>query len=163
MCRNHHEYGASSEAPGTEERNNNLAAGLHRQLAYTLRAATWFGLWFAIAARPLDWAKKADEWHKQSGQPIWESSFIRAHSVVWRLLLTFLLYTIVGLLAAAAGKALSLQFHHKNHFERMQARRLPQRVHIALAADLQCPVYVLACTLCSDEWRRSSRAHVTPS
>ena len=94
--------------------------GLHRQLAYMLRAALWLGMWFAITGRPRSWALQADDWEQKAGRPLWKPTFLKVHAIIWRLLLTFLLYTIVGLLSAAAGKALSLQFHHKNHFERMQ-------------------------------------------
>jgi hypothetical protein len=97
-----------------------LTFGLNRQLAYTLRAALWFGLWFAITSRPRSWARQAESWREAAGKSIWEPTFLRVHSIVWRLLLVYLLYKMAGLLSSAAGKALSLQFHHKNHFARMQ-------------------------------------------
>ena len=100
-----------------------LTFGLHRQLTYTLRTALWLGLWFIVTIRPRHWAVQADGWNDNAGKPIWEATFLRVHALVWRLLLTFLLYTIVGLMSATAGKMLSLQFHHKNHFECMQVRR----------------------------------------
>jgi hypothetical protein len=97
-----------------------LTCGLNKQLAYTLRAGLWLGIWFALTARPRAWAEEAEAWKGAAGREVWKPTFIKVHALMWRLLLVFLLYTVVGLLAAAAGKALSLQFHHQNHFARMQ-------------------------------------------
>jgi hypothetical protein len=99
-----------------------LTCGLNHQLTHTLRAGLWFGVWFAITIRPRSWAEEAEGWNKAARKEIWMPTFIRVHAIMWRLLLSYLLYSFVGLLAAAVGKALSLQFHHKNHFARMQVR-----------------------------------------
>jgi hypothetical protein len=102
-----------------------ITFGLHRQLGYVVRAAMWMGLWFGIGAAPLNWAQKASNWNDKAGEAVWTEAFLDVHRVMWKVLLSFLLYTVTGLLSAVAGKALSLQFHHANHFERMQVRLTP--------------------------------------
>jgi hypothetical protein len=93
-----------------------------------MRAAVWLGIWFGIANGPLDWANNADTWNSETGKDVWMDEFQKTHHIIWRLLLAYLLLTAIGLLAAMAGKALSLMFHHHNHFERMQVR-LPLVLH----------------------------------
>lgn len=90
-----------------------LTFGLHLQLAHVLRSAMWLSVWFVLSARPRSWANLASDWNDAAGQTVWEPAFLRVHAVIWRLLLTYLLFTLAGFLAAAAGKALSLQFHHR--------------------------------------------------
>lgn len=100
-----------------------ITFGLHRQLAFVLRAALWMGAWFAIAYLPLSWAKDASEWNELAGEEVWPESFLRVHNYMWRAILVFGLYTVMGLLAAVAGKFLSLQFHQANHLSRLEVRR----------------------------------------
>jgi hypothetical protein len=97
-----------------------LTFGLQGQLALVLRAAAWMGIWFGIAETPRSWAADAHEWNALAGQTVWHPIFLRVHSTMWRLLLVFTIFKGTALLSAAAGKALSLQFHHANHFEQMQ-------------------------------------------
>jgi hypothetical protein len=97
-----------------------LTFGLHRQLGYVLRNSMWFGIWFAIAQVPKSWADSSDEWNDQANETVWTEQFLRVHRIVWRLLLSYVLFSVAGLLAALAGKLLSLQFHHENHFQRIQ-------------------------------------------
>ena len=100
--------------------------GLHRQLGFVIRAAIWLGLWFAITRLPRQWADSADQWNAAAGhgQQVWNTDFDDFHGIVWKLLLAYLFLNVIGLLAAAAGKALSLMFHHHNHFDKMQVRTL---------------------------------------
>jgi hypothetical protein len=97
-----------------------LTFGLHRQLGHVLRNCMWFGIWFALVKDPKNWAEDADAWNDQANETVWTDDFLKVHNVVWRLLLSYMLYSIVGLLSALAGKLLSLQFHHENHFHRIQ-------------------------------------------
>ena len=81
------------------------------------------GVWFALAERPLNWADKARGefgWNAQAGAIVWRSKFHDVHDIMWRCLLIFALFTVCRLLSAAAGKALALQFHESNHWERME-------------------------------------------
>ena len=100
--------------------------GLRRELGYVTRAAMWFGLWFPIMSKPLAWAYEARDWQKhsmRSSQVVrWSDGFIVVHEVLWRILLTFLLYTMIGLIKAALGKYMSFHFHYRNHSTKMQAR-----------------------------------------
>jgi hypothetical protein len=80
----------------------------------------WLGIWFAAAAVPKTWAEASKEWNDESNKQDWTKQFLKVHGVVWRLLLPYVLFSVVGLLSALAGKLLSLQFHHKNHFQRIQ-------------------------------------------
>lgn len=86
----------------------------------------WFGLWFPIMSKPLAWAYEARGWQQhsvRSAQVVkWNDGFIRVHEILWRVLLTFLLYTMVGLFKAALGKYMSFHFHHRNHSAKMQVR-----------------------------------------
>ena len=112
-----------------------LTFGLQRQLAGVARAAAWLGLWFALSARARHWAARAAQWQEEAGTAIWSDEFSGIHGVVWRLLLSYVLLQVAGLASAVAGKALALQFHHENHFERMQARRpchLPPHARLLL-------------------------------
>lgn len=116
----------TDDASCTETRNKALqgvflTCGLNRQLAKTLRVALWFAMWFVISSRPRSWARQAEAWQDAAGRRIWSSEFSRVHAIMWRLILSYLLFSLVRLLAAAAGKALSLQFHHRQHFTKMQA------------------------------------------
>lgn len=101
-----------------------LTFGLQGQLALVLRAAAWMGIWFGIAETPRSWAADASKWNALAGQTVWRPVFLQVHSTMWRLLLAFTLFKGTALLSAVAGKALSLQFHHANHFEQMQVRPL---------------------------------------
>jgi hypothetical protein len=125
-----------------------LTFGLQHQLSYTLRAFTWLGIWFALAQKPLDWAERTSGrygWNARAGRRVWRSQFIHVHHIVWRCILVFALFSVTKLLSAAAGKALSLQFHEANHFEKMQVRSaclhwldtcLPNRLAVSSKARL---------------------------
>jgi hypothetical protein len=101
-----------------------LTFGLHTQLAYLLRSSMWLALWFAVMNTPLSWAKDASVWNDlaERRESVWSEEFEKAHRIVWKLLASYVIYTFLGLLRSATAKYLSLQFHHKNHFERMQVR-----------------------------------------
>jgi hypothetical protein len=61
------------------------------------------------------------------------------------------LFRMAGLLSAVAGKALSLQFHHVNHFERMQVRACNSIVHEVRSLDKEkrpCTGCYSACIHC---------------
>ena len=77
-------------------------------------------------SKPLAWAYEARGWQQhsvRSAQVVkWNDGFIRVHEILWRVLLTFLLYTMVGLFKAALGKYMSFHFHHRNHSAKMQVR-----------------------------------------
>eukprot|EP00892_Ulva_mutabilis_P002303 jgi/Ulvmu1/12073/UM083_0086.1 len=98
--------------------------GLWRPLKYVVRAGLFLGLWFTIMARPVQWAKQAEEWQAAAPETArafsWTTNFLSVHRVVWRILLVFLLYTTVGLIKSALGKHLSIHTHHAHHFPRMQ-------------------------------------------
>jgi hypothetical protein len=99
-----------------------LTFGLQRQLTEVAQSAAWLGVWFGLTAEARDRAERSAAWSVLAGTAIWSREFLRVHALVWRLLLTLLLFRCAGFLSAVAGKVLSLQFHHANHFERMQAR-----------------------------------------
>jgi hypothetical protein len=98
--------------------------GLKRELGYLMRSAMWFGLWFPIMAKPVNWAHDARRWKThgiRSAQVVkWDDGFITVHQIVWRVLLTFVLYAMVGLIKAAIGKYMSFHFHYRNHSAKMQ-------------------------------------------
>lgn len=50
------------------------------------------------------------------------------HAIIWRLLLILVLFKFVALCSAAAGKALSLQFHEEHHFARMNHALVQEHV-----------------------------------
>ena len=125
-----------------------LTFGLHTQLAYVIRNGMWLGIWFALASRPLRFADLAKQWNREGNDGrLIEEDFGKAYDIVWKLLLCYVLYSVAGLIAAAAGKALSLQFHHDNHFAQIQAR-LERSLSAASSgkgtgatlAGLMCPV-----------------------
>jgi hypothetical protein len=80
----------------------------------------WLGVWFPISFVARSWAKQASKWNTQARQTVWNNHFLSVHALVWRLLLVYLLRNVFSVAAAAISKWLSLQFHHRNHFERMQ-------------------------------------------
>jgi hypothetical protein len=97
-----------------------FSVGLHHQVGHVLHAATWLGVWFPISFVARSWARQAPHWNTQAGQAVWSNHFLSVHAIVWRLLLVYLLRNVFSVAAAAVSKWLSLQFHHRNHFERMQ-------------------------------------------
>ena len=99
-----------------------LTFGLQHQLGHCFRTFAWLGIWFALADTPLMWDEQSYSWNAQAGTTIWRPKFSSAHSTIWRCILVYALFNVCGLLSAAAGKALSLQFHEANHFEKMQVR-----------------------------------------
>lgn len=98
--------------------------GLWCPLKYVVRAGMFLGLWFVLMHPPVSWAKQAQEWQEAGAATArafsWTTDFLRVHSIMWRLLLVFLLYTTVGLVRSALGKHLSIHTHHTHHFPRMQ-------------------------------------------
>lgn len=98
--------------------------GLKRELGYVTSSAIWFGLWFPVMSTPVSWAYDSRKWLQhsiRSAQVVkWTDDFIRVHEIVWRILLTFVLYTMVGLVKAALGKYMSFHYHHRNHSAKMQ-------------------------------------------
>jgi hypothetical protein len=89
-----------------------LTFGLHVHLGLVLRNAMWLGTWFSLTERPLMWAREAEMANRKE--------FQTAHAYTVRALVALLILSIFSLLRAGLAKFLSLQFHHKNHFERMQ-------------------------------------------
>jgi hypothetical protein len=99
-----------------------FSVGLHKQTGKVLGAAAWLGVWFPITHVARRWAHNAAKWNAEAGRQIWRERFLPVHRLVWRLILIYLLWNVVELVAAAMSKWLALQFHDKNHFERMQVR-----------------------------------------
>lgn len=99
---------------------------LWRPLKYVVRAGLFLGIWFIIMEPAVRWAEQAQTW--QAAGPAtaqafaWTASFLKIHSIAWRVLLVFLLYTTVDLVRSALGKHLSIHTHHAHHFPKMQAR-----------------------------------------
>lgn len=100
-----------------------FSVGLHKQVGNVIGAAAWLGIWFPISAVARSWARHAPTWRVEAGRDVWSDDFLRVHRLIWRLLLVYLIFRIFELAAAAASKWLALQFHDKNHFERMQVHR----------------------------------------
>lgn len=100
--------------------------GLKDQLGFVLRSAMWFGLWFPIMSKPVALAQDARKWIKQGGRSEqvvrWDYGFIVVHEIIWRILLTFVLWEIVQLAKAALGKYMSFHYHHRNHSAKMQVQ-----------------------------------------
>jgi hypothetical protein len=97
-----------------------LTFGLHVHLGLVLRNAMWLGTWFSLTERPLMWAREAEMANRKAGDEVWTNEFQTAHAYTVRALVALLILSIFSLLRAGLAKFLSLQFHHKNHFERMQ-------------------------------------------
>lgn len=108
-----------------------LTFGLHTQLGYVIRSGLWFGAWFALMRSPRQWAEKAGTWNDMAAvddMVVWNDKFDKVHRYMSRALLAYFLLCVCGLLRAACAKYLSLKFHHRNHFERMQKALVQENV-----------------------------------
>lgn len=93
-----------------------------------IRNVLWLGGWFVIMWQPYRWAQAAASANKRAerAEPhlIWDDTFEQAFEDGWRLLVAFLLLSVFALARSAITRALSLRFHHTNHFAQMQVLRL---------------------------------------
>lgn len=107
-----------------------LAFGLHIHVAWVIRNALWMGAWFTIMWAPYQWAQRSSENNRLAGRTepdsdlIWDDTFKKSFEFGWHLLLSYLLLAIFALVRSGIARVLSLRFHHTNHFDQMQVRRL---------------------------------------
>lgn len=108
----------------TGERVQFVAFGTRKQCVAFVRACLWFAIWFPLTAQARHWAENANTWNALQGslsgeRIVWDDGFATANFYIWRLLLVYVLFTLCAMLAAIAGRALSLTFHSDDHFDRM--------------------------------------------
>lgn len=108
-----------------------LTFGLHIQLGYVLRSGMWIGAWYALMHPPRKWAEDSVKWNElaaDTGVVVWNDRFEKVHTYVAKALIAYCLLCVCGLVRAACAKYLSLKFHHRNHFERMQKALVQENV-----------------------------------
>lgn len=101
----------------------------------------WLGAWFIIMWRPYRWAQAAASANVRAQRTdpdlIWDDTFEQAFKDGWRLLVAFLLLSVFALARSAITRALSLRFHHANHFDQMQVLSPVGPLLLATASCLQ--------------------------
>jgi hypothetical protein len=97
-----------------------LTFGLHVHLGRVLQLGMWMALWYILMKFPLQWARDAKQNNALAQRTVWTDEFTTAHSYVTKTLIALMLLATFTLLRKGFTKYLSLQFHHQNHFNRMQ-------------------------------------------
>jgi hypothetical protein len=97
-----------------------LTFGLHVHLGRVLQIGLWLAAWFIVTKLPRHWARKAQQHNELAKRTVWTAEFMTAHAYVTKALIALTLLAALALLRTGFTKFLSLQFHHQNHFDRMQ-------------------------------------------
>ena len=104
-----------------------IVFGTRRQFEAFLCALVWFCLWFPITERARVLADASETWNSY-GPYVWTDRFNAVHFYVWRVLLLYVLFAFCSLVAAAAGRGLSLMFHHDDHFDRIKTYMANEKI-----------------------------------
>lgn len=126
---------AVSQAPGMGDMAPFVVVGIQTQLTGTASALAWLATWFSIAEKPRRWAELARNWERSEATTplILDSTFLRVYMVVWRALVLLACASAAGLVAGVCGRTMSMIFHHRNHFKRMQKAILSEHIIRALS------------------------------
>ena len=114
--------------------------GTRKQCVSFIQACIWFSIWFPITAQARQWAVLSYSWkHLNNDSTVWPSTFLDVHFYVWRALLVYVLFTLCSVLAAIAGRALSLKFHSEDHFDRIKTYIANEKVIQMLTQPCRVP------------------------
>jgi hypothetical protein len=98
---------------------------LHDEIAHFVRQSVWLGMWFAVMAEPLDWAREAKDWNGLAGEQVWDDRLLEVNQNVWRVLTLLVVWTAMQLIKEVVIGSLSTTFHRKDRFNQLAVRCLP--------------------------------------
>ena len=113
--------------------------GLEGAFANTVRAASWVGIWFALAHKPLEWSRDAVNWNDEAADTVWPTVFTDVHSVTWRILVLWAMVAAARALVKVAGRLLAIRFHYSGHDSEASVQH--ERLLRALIAPRNVPKY----------------------